>query len=177
MMALSSIAASHPSRPRLMKINPLIENRIWVNCFESNQSIQNEARAAWRQVCGVEDDDELALPSPSKMYTAPLMPLLSHKDRSIANAAALAFAHAAGMHQDTAEKSVVQLCSTFIDAYPTLTLTRAVPEEAGVFLAWANPLASPRARRPFPNLPPPLPRNPNRSGSTQACPRSLRRKG
>jgi len=119
MLALSSIATSHPTRPRLMKINPLIENRIWVNCFESNQSIQSEAREAWRQVCGVGSDDESALPAPSKMYAAPLMPLLSHKDSSIANAAALAFAHAAGMHQDTAEKSVVQLCSTFIDAYPT----------------------------------------------------------
>jgi len=178
MMALSSIAASHPSRPRLMKINPLIENRIWVNCFESNQSIQNEARAAWRQVCGVEDDDELALPSPSKMYTAPLMPLLSHKDRSIANAAALAFAHAAGMHQDTAEKSVVQLCSTFIDAYPTPAsdADSSSARGGGSLPSMGKPIGKSASSSSFPEPPAAAPKKPKSKRIDTGLPKKPKKK-
>eukprot|EP00562_Extubocellulus_spinifer_P003852 CAMPEP_0178537748 /NCGR_PEP_ID=MMETSP0696-20121128/36753_1 /TAXON_ID=265572 /ORGANISM="Extubocellulus spinifer, Strain CCMP396" /LENGTH=3016 /DNA_ID=CAMNT_0020169993 /DNA_START=19 /DNA_END=9069 /DNA_ORIENTATION=- len=130
MLALASIASQQPHR---LKGNPLIENRIWVNCFDQNESIKKEARKTWRVVNGTEEDanSDGPLPAPSKMYAVPLIPLLSHSDSSIANAAAAAFAHAVGMHQDTAEKSVVRLCSTFIDSYPTSSTSKADASGSG----------------------------------------------
>lgn len=180
MLALSSIATSHPTRPRLMKINPLIENRIWVNCFESNQSIQSEARTAWRQVCGVESDDESALPAPSKMYAAPLMPLLSHNDSTIANSAALAFAHAAGMHKDTAEKSIVQLCSTFIDAYPTPSSdgdsNSAAANVGGGLPIMGKAIGKTASSSPFPEPPAAAPKKPKAKRIDTGLPKKPKKK-
>jgi len=120
MLALGSIASKHP---RLVCKNPLIENRIWINCFEKNKAIRSAARKTWMTAFGSELDDadeDAPLPAPSKLYAIPLLPLLNHKDQSIVSAAAVAFATAMGLHPSSVEKSVIRLCSTYIDAFPTV---------------------------------------------------------
>uniref|UniRef100_A0A7S4K262 TOG domain-containing protein n=2 Tax=Odontella aurita TaxID=265563 RepID=A0A7S4K262_9STRA len=117
MEALGSVAGRNP---RLIKTNPLVENRIWLNCFEKDAHVKDAARRAWRVAHGVSaSDDGDALPPPSKMYAMTLLPLLNHSDESVAAAASDAFARGMGMHPDTASKNAVRLCGNFIEAYPT----------------------------------------------------------
>ena len=59
MLALATISSSHP---RLVKKNPLIENRVWLNCFDENEKNQIEARKTWKVMnieTGVVLEDEL----------------------------------------------------------------------------------------------------------------------
>ena len=89
METLASIAQHHP---KLIKNNPLIENRIWLNCYDKRDRIKNAARFVWLVAHGHDADDidvaTTPLDPPSKMYAVPLLPLLSHEDNSIACAAA-----------------------------------------------------------------------------------------
>ena len=118
MLALATISSSHP---RLVKKNPLIENRVWLNCFDENEKNQIEARKTWKVMNITKDDELSSLSPPSKMYAVALIPLLHHKDESIANASAAAFAHAMGMHISTIEKNCERICSIYVEAYPTQT--------------------------------------------------------
>eukprot|EP00934_Nitzschia_sp_Nitz4_P004140 Nitzschia sp. Nitz4//scaffold10_size219509//6161//15193//NITZ4_001393-RA/size219509-augustus-gene-0.260-mRNA-1//-1//CDS//3329532815//4130//frame0 len=119
MIALGSIAQEHI---KVVKSNPLIENRIWMNCFESNDSIRTEARKTWGIMNGLSEDDDMSNVTgtypPSQMYSIPLLPLLSHSDKSIASAAAAAFGNGMAAHTSSVYKSIQKLCSTFIDAVP-----------------------------------------------------------
>jgi hypothetical protein len=118
METLASIAQRHP---KLIRSNPLIENRIWLNCFASKDRIKNAARRCWLIAHGHDHDvsvEASTLDSPSKLYAVPLLPLLSHEDYSIASAAAASLAYAMGMHPDLAEKNIVKICNTYIASFP-----------------------------------------------------------
>ncbi|KAL7456767.1 hypothetical protein ACHAWC_008242 [Mediolabrus comicus] len=119
--AMTTLAAIARDRPKLVKSNPLIENRIWLNCFAKADRIKVAARKAWLVANGQDTDADVSntpLSPPSKMYAVPLLPLLSNEDITIASAAATSFAHAVGMHPDTAEKNIVKLCNTYIGSFP-----------------------------------------------------------
>jgi hypothetical protein len=142
MEALASIAESHP---KLVKNNPLIENRIWINCHDKTERIKNAACKAWLVAHGHNVDVDVTstvLDPPSKMYAVPLLPLLSHEDTTIATAAAASLASALGMHPSTAEKNIVKLCNTFISSFP------APGEDGGEEPTKAQPAS------PFPEPPP-----------------------
>ena len=121
MIALGSIASTHQ---KLIKNNPLVENRIWLNCFDANKEVKEAARQTWRSVNETEgngeskDDDYLA--SPSQMYSIPLLPLLHHQNSSIANAAAAGFAHGMGKYPSTVEKNILRICNSYIESFPTV---------------------------------------------------------
>lgn len=120
MVTLGSIASKYPSS---IKNNPLIENRIWINCFEADKEIQHVAREAWYYANGISDQNEqqdIELPVPSQIYSIPLLPLLDHESDTIADSAASAFAHAMGKHPVTVERNIKRLCDTYIEAFPTV---------------------------------------------------------
>jgi len=118
MLALTRIAAEHRT---LVKANLLVENRIWLNCFEKDEDIRSRAWEAWSAVNGLTDvfAEASDLPAPSPLYGAPLLPLLSHSDPSIAQSAADSFAHAMGMHSGSVGRNIEVLCKTYIDSFPT----------------------------------------------------------
>lgn len=120
--AMETLAAIARNQPKLVKSNPLVENRIWLNCYDKSDRIKIAARRAWLVAHG-HDDAELDVEStpldpPSKMYAVPLLPLLCNEDSAIASAAAASFTHAIGMHPSTAEKNIVKLCNTYIGSFP-----------------------------------------------------------
>jgi hypothetical protein len=114
MIALGSIAQHHP---KIVKNNPLVENRIWLNCFDENESIRSEARRTWGTVHGEENIGDV-LPAPSTMYAIPLLPLLHYSDTSIAVAAAKAYAHGMKSHPNSVSRNVTKLCVAYIDSCP-----------------------------------------------------------
>jgi hypothetical protein len=118
METLASIAQRHP---KLIRSNPLIENRVWFNCVDIKDRVRNAARRSWLVAHGYDNDeidDACSLDPPSKLYAVPMLPLLSHKDDSIACAAAVSLAAAMGLHPDSVEKNVVKLCNTYIAQFP-----------------------------------------------------------
>lgn len=117
MLALKSIATNNQ---KLVKNNPLVENRIWLNCFSKNDEIKSAARQAWNMLKnGAEGDD--ALPAPSPVYAAPLIPLLNASNESIAEAAAAALAHAMSYHPNSVGRNIENLCKLYIESYPSTT--------------------------------------------------------
>ncbi|KAL7446874.1 hypothetical protein ACHAXM_011445 [Skeletonema potamos] len=118
--AMETLAAVARNQPKLVKSNPLIENRIWLNCYDKSDRIKIAARRAWLVAHGHDDADVESTPldPPSKMYAVPLLPLLCNEDSEIASAAAASFTHAIGMHPITAEKNIVKLCNTYIGSFP-----------------------------------------------------------
>ena len=127
MIALGAIGTNHK---KLVKGNPLIENRIWLNCFDKDETIRREARKAWGIVndsLGLEDVNDASLPAPSPLYAVSLLPLLNHNDNSIALAAADAFARGMSAHSGTVNKNIKKLCTSFIDSCPG-----AAPDDASL---------------------------------------------
>jgi hypothetical protein len=144
METLASIAQRHP---KVIRSNPLIENRIWLNCFDTKDRIKNAARRCWLSAHGRDHDaivEASTLDPPSKLYAVPLLPLLSHEDSSIACAAATSLAYAMGMHPDSAEKNIVKICNTYIASFPA-SGEEEQPKQLG---------------SPFPVQPPPVGKNP-----------------
>lgn len=43
MMTLEKVATDHP---KLLKVNPLADNRVWVNCFDSDEDLRTAALKA-----------------------------------------------------------------------------------------------------------------------------------
>lgn len=133
MIALRHIALEHEG---LIKKNPLIENRIWLNCFDENETIRLEARRAWKAIHGeldedMSEEDILAITkSPSLMYAAPLLPLLNNSDPSIAKAAAEAYAKGMALHPKSVSKNIQKLCNSYIDAYPAAASGSKKAEQA-----------------------------------------------
>ncbi|KAL3912343.1 MAG: hypothetical protein SGILL_006921, partial [Bacillariaceae sp.] len=115
MIALGSIATHHQ---KLVKSNPLIESRIFLNCFDSNDAVREEARKSWGIMHGqdISGDD---LPPPSALYAIPLLSLLNNKNDSIAAAAAKAYSQGMKAHPNTVNRNVVKLCSTYIESFPS----------------------------------------------------------
>jgi hypothetical protein len=104
-----------------VKFNPLIENRIWLNCFDKDEIIRREARKTWgivKELPGLEDVNDGSLPAPSPLYAVSLLPLLNHSDHSIAVAAAEAFARGMSAHSGSVNKNIQKLCTSFIDWCP-----------------------------------------------------------
>ena len=114
MFALALIADNHR---KTIESNPLVENRIWLNCFEQDEEVRRAARKAWALAHG-KSTDEPGLASPSPLFAAPLLPLLSHSDPSVARAAADAFASALAIHTKSVGRNVEMLCKTYIDSVP-----------------------------------------------------------
>ena len=114
-------------QPKVIKTNPLVENRIWVNCFSADDDINREARLAWKSGHNVADDAEL--PSPSKIFAIALTPLLSHTDKDIAQAAASGYAHGLSRHPEVIEKNFISLFKSYIESYPTTLKTKALEEK------------------------------------------------
>ncbi|KAL9182373.1 hypothetical protein ACHAXT_013025 [Thalassiosira profunda] len=151
--SMEALAAIAEGNPKLVKSNPLIENRMWLNCFDSKDRIKRAARKAWLVSRGHSADehvDATPLDSPSRMYAVPLLPLLSHEDASIANAAATSFASAMGLIPETSEKNVLKLCNTFIASFPA-------PGGDEEETKSSMPTAS---ASPFPVAPPPAAKKP-----------------
>mmetsp|Transcript_6466 Transcript_6466/g.18499 ORF Transcript_6466/g.18499 Transcript_6466/m.18499 type:complete len:2786 (-) Transcript_6466:82-8439(-) len=145
MIALGSIASNHE---KIVKNNPLIENRIWLNCFEEDESIRAEARKTWNIVNGLDETNE-ALPPPSAMYAIPLLPLLHSSDASIAAAAAKAYAFGMKAHPKSLNRNLKKVCNLYIDSYPQ-------PEGAGNKSSGSG-VSAPKASFPTP-APPPKPK-------------------
>jgi HEAT repeat protein len=153
MIALRHIASEHEG---LIKKNPLIENRIWLNCFDKNETIRSEARKAWTAIHGgemassTEEEVSTIKTPPSLMYAAPLLPLLSHQDESIAQAAADAYARGMAMHPKSVDRNIQKLCNSYIEAFPTLTdeskkgasLPAALPPKKAPVAPAKKPVAS-----------------------------------
>lgn len=119
MLVLGHIAERHR---KLVKSNPLIESRIWLNCFDQDDAVRLSARRAWSIVNAapaVDLSQDLALPGPSPLYAAPLLPLLSHDNPSIAQAASDAFAQAMAKHPTSVSRNIETLCKTYIESYPS----------------------------------------------------------
>jgi hypothetical protein len=106
--------------PSLIKTNPVVENRVLVNCFAADESIKSEAIRAWKIAQAVTGDDP-ALSSPSKIFAIAMLPLLSHEDDDISNAAATAFAFGLEKHPDSADKNLNRLFNAYIESYPTVS--------------------------------------------------------
>lgn len=140
MIALGSIASNHK---KIVKYNPLIENRVWLNCFEEDGAIRVEARKTWNIMNGEDEANETLLP-PSAMYAIPLLPLLDSSDSSIAAAKAYAFGMKA--HPKTVNRNLKKLCNSYIDSYPQ-------PEGIGK----ASAMSSPKSTFPIPAPPKPKP--------------------
>jgi hypothetical protein len=131
MFALTCIAENHS---KMLKTNLLVENRIWLNCFDRDNNVRSQARKAWAKVNDVEYElivtDESTMPRPSPLYAPPLLSLLSHSDSSIALAAADAYARAMSMHENSINRNITILCTTYIDNFPTPTTVTSVSTKA-----------------------------------------------
>jgi hypothetical protein len=118
MIALTKIAED---QPKLIRADPLVENRIWFNCFEQDDEIRRNARRCWSIIHDAEaSNDKMSdISTPSPLYAAPLLPLLSNPDSSIAQSAANAYAHAMGKHPSSVSRNIELLCKSFIDNFPS----------------------------------------------------------
>lgn len=114
MQAVAHIASE---QRKSIKANPLVENRLWFNCFEKDEEIRTQARSAWFILHDAPEDG--SLPAPSPLFGPPLLPLMSHQDKAIADAASEAYAHAMGMHPKVIGRNVEVLCKSYIDSFPT----------------------------------------------------------
>eukprot|EP00586_Coscinodiscus_wailesii_P014096 CAMPEP_0172505274 /NCGR_PEP_ID=MMETSP1066-20121228/185056_1 /TAXON_ID=671091 /ORGANISM="Coscinodiscus wailesii, Strain CCMP2513" /LENGTH=2828 /DNA_ID=CAMNT_0013281825 /DNA_START=96 /DNA_END=8582 /DNA_ORIENTATION=- len=94
--------------------NPLLENRIWLNCHAEEAEIREPAESAW---AALKDGDTHA--PPSKMYAALLFPMMNQQDKSIATAASKAYAHGMALCPDTFEPNITKLVTSYIDNFPT----------------------------------------------------------
>ena len=153
MIALRHVASKHEG---ILKKNPLIENRIWLNCFEENETIRIEARKAWKTIHGGSVDDEAEegldeiTTAPTLMYAAPLLPLLSHPDKSIAQAAADAYAKGMEMHPKSVDKNIQKLCNSYIESFPISSGEAKKESSLPPPLATKkNPVAPPPPKKPI----------------------------
>merc|ERR1711862_672164 len=79
---------------------------------------RDEARRIWKILhCNNLDS---TLEAPSKLYTIPLYPLLSHSNTNISNISSLSFAYAMLMteHIDSMENNILKLCEKYIEHFP-----------------------------------------------------------
>jgi hypothetical protein len=111
--AMTTLTAVLQKNTKLIQTNPLIENRVLVNCFAMDEKINSEARRAWLIGFG-SDPTNKVLHAPSKIFAVALIPLLSHNDSDIAVAAAKAFAFAIEQYPDMTRRSFERLFNLYI---------------------------------------------------------------
>lgn len=117
MTALHAIGTVHS---KFLRMNPLVENRVWTNCFDEDEDVRFAAWAAWAEMQGCPNEfSEATIPKPSPLYAAPLLALLNHADPSISSSASKAYAHAMGLHPQTIGRNVEGLCKAFIESFPS----------------------------------------------------------
>jgi hypothetical protein len=136
MIALGSIATHHK---KIVKNNPLIENRIWLNCFDENEAISTEARRTWKIVHD-QDESEDNLLAASTMYAIPLVPLLHNNDSTIAASAAKAFAFGMKDHPKTINRNIKKLCKSYIDSCPQPGDDASIESSSGFNLPALKPI-------------------------------------
>lgn len=146
MIALGSIASK---RLNMCRKNPLIESRVWLNCFDENESVREAARATWKILTSDEGGGSSSLLPPSPMYGIPLLPLLNHSDPSIAKAAANAYAHAMGKHPSSIEKSMEKICSTYISNYPATVADSKEKSAIPPQMTTKKPIVAPPKKKPI----------------------------
>lgn len=134
MICLAQLAIDHRN---IIKMNPLAENRIWINCFDRDVDIRSHALKAWAAVhdcqCDHWESDGASMPKPSPLFATPLLPLLSHSNASISLSAADAFACAMGLNPASVSRNMETLCLMYIDAFPIADVaikTPTVPNKA-----------------------------------------------
>jgi hypothetical protein len=107
MFALAEVAKAHS---KMLQTNLLLENRVWLNCFDRDHDIRTHARNAWALIHDIDGDkvlsDDMQMPRPSPLYAPPLLSLLSHSDESIAQAAADAYSRAMAMHSTSVSRNI-----------------------------------------------------------------------
>jgi len=113
MRALGSLVAINT---KMVKGNPLAENRVWLLCFDPDDDVNSEAKKVWAATNGLAEITPLAKPSP--LFAAPLLSLLNHSNVATAEAAASAYAQAMNMLPNMVSKSVESLCKLYVDAAP-----------------------------------------------------------
>jgi HEAT repeat protein len=118
--AMTTLTAVLQKNTKLIQTNPLIENRVLVNCFAMDEKINSEARRAWLIGFG-SDPTNKVLHAPSKIFAVALIPLLSHNDSDIAVAAAKAFAFAIEQYPDMTRRSFERLFNLYIESYATMS--------------------------------------------------------
>jgi hypothetical protein len=150
MIALGSIGLNHP---KLVKSNPLIENRIWLNCFEKEETIRREARKTWGIIHDSPDLEEATdpsmIPPPSPLYAMSLLPLLNSSDKSIAAAAAEAFAQGMAAHSNSVNRNLQKLCSSYIDSCPGSVPDDKLPSSSLPSVPSAKPVVAPAKKKPM----------------------------
>ena len=139
--AMTTFAVIIETHPKLIKTNPVVENRILINCFAKDESIKSEACRAWKLAFGAQDTD-VELPAPSKIYAIALVPLLSHSNADIANAAAAAFAFGIQKHPDLTDKSFSRLFNAYIDSYAAVPAGGSSLPEGSDLAAPVNPTST-----------------------------------
>ena len=146
MIALGSIATHHK---KIVKNNPLIENRIWLNCYDENEAISTEARRTWKIVHD-QDESEDNLLAASTMYAIPLVPLLHNNDSTIAASAAKAFAFGMKDHPKTINRNIKKLCKSYIDSCPQPGDDASIESSFGFNLPALKPIpAQPIKKKPL----------------------------
>ena len=120
MMVLEHVASRNQS---VLKKDPLVENRVWLNCFAKDEQVRICGRKAWLALQGADSTESIdglsALPSPSLLYAAPLLPLLSNSDDSIVQAASMALASGMAKHSGSVLRCTEMLCKAYIESFPT----------------------------------------------------------
>jgi hypothetical protein len=116
--------------PASVKNDTLVENRVWINCFSSDESVREEARNVWKTFRDNQPSN-LKLAAPSKLYAFPLFPLLSHSHAIIAKSAASAFSYGMCIHVDGMEGNVLKLCEKYIESFPVIDTasTPSIPKK------------------------------------------------
>jgi hypothetical protein len=114
--AMTVLGTISTQNPRILKTNPLVENRIWLNCFAQDEGLRSEARKTWLLAHECPEDEQL--PSPSKMFSVPLLPLLSSENADIRYASSESFASGIEKHPGTAEKNLLRLLKSYVESYP-----------------------------------------------------------
>lgn len=117
--AMTALGAILQKNSKFIRTNPVIENRVLINSFARDDRINAEARRAWSIGFG-SDPVEKDLQPPSRIFAVALVPILSHNDLDIAEAAAKAFAFAMEQYPDLIQKNFDRLFNTYIDSYATV---------------------------------------------------------
>lgn len=117
--AMTALGAILQKNSKLIRTNPVIENRVLINSFARDDRINTEARRAWSIGFGSDPVDKDLHP-PSRIFAVALVPVLSHNDLDIAEAAAKAFAFAMEQYPDLIQKNFDRLFNTYIDSYATV---------------------------------------------------------
>ncbi|GMH51321.1 hypothetical protein TL16_g00986 [Triparma laevis f. inornata] len=98
-----------------LKGNPLVESRVFVNCFSDDGMTSDTAKSAFKAI----NEGQADAPC-SKLLAIPLISLLPHSDPSIASAAAKALADMCAQHPGTISTVLKKITENYVENYPTV---------------------------------------------------------